>query len=211
MRPVLLALALALAASPAAAQAAAPAQPRPWRFASYIDAYLDPEEDTYFVPTVFADRGVLHLEARYNYENFETASFFAGRAFTFGAGDDYLKLTPMVGVFLGQSSGVAPGLEVEARFWRFAYWLESEYTFNAGDSSEDYFYTWSELNFYVTPWAWVGGSVQRLRLVETPREFDIAPMVGFGTVGSPRITLSLYAYGLGTDTRWLLATLGIEF
>ena len=27
---------------------------------------------------------------------------------------------------------------------------------------------------------WVGGSVQRLRLVETPQEVDVGPMIGFG-------------------------------
>lgn len=211
MRPVVLALAAALAASPAAAQLADSTRPRPWRLASYTDAYLDPEESTYFVPTVFADRGALHLEGRYNYEDRETASLFAGRAFTFGRGDDYLKLTPMAGAFFGAANGVAPGLEVEARWRRVAFWFESEYTFNLEDSSENFFYTWSELNLYLFPFLWVGGSAQRLKVVETPREVDVGPMLGVGSVGSPRVALSVYGYGLGTSSRWLLATLSLEF
>jgi len=211
MRFFTLALATTVLVSPATAQAPDTARPRPWKFAAYVDAYLDPEESTYFVPTVFADRGVLHLEARYNYEDFDTGSLFAGWGIRFGNTDDYLKLTPMVGAFVGSSNGIAPGLEIEARWWRLAYWFESEYTFNVEDSSENFFYTWSELNLYVVPFLWVGGSLQRLKLVDTPREVDLGPMVGFGNVGTPHVSLSLYGYGLGTSSRWFLATLGVEF
>jgi len=211
MRPVLLALMLTLLPSPGAAQVGPSSTPIPWRFAAYVDGYLDPEESTQFVPTVFADHGALHLEARYNYEDFDTGSLFAGWAFRHGGTDDYLKLTPMAGVFVGRSNGVAPGLEIEARWWRLAYWFESEYTFNVEDSSEDFFYTWSELNLYVAPFVWVGGSLQRLKLVDTPREVDVGPMIGFGNVGTPHVSLSLYGYGLGTSSRWFLATVGVEF
>jgi len=211
MRCVLLAFMLTLLSSHGAAQAPAERTSVPWKFAAYVDAYLDPEESTYFVPTVFADHGALHLEARYNYEDFDTGSLFAGWVIRLGGTDDYVKLTPMAGVFVGGSNGVAPGLEIEARWWRLAYWFESEYTFNFEDASEDFFYTWSELNLYLFPFAWVGGSLQRLKMVDTPREVDVGPMVGFGNVGTPHVSLSFYGYGLGTSTRWFLATLGVEF
>lgn len=198
-------------ASPAVAPAQEPAEPAAWKWAAYVDAYLDPEESTYFVPTVFADRGRLHLEGRYNYEDFDTGSLFAGWTFVFGRSTEYLKLTPMVGAFVGRSNGVAPGLEVEARWWRLAYWLESEYAFDVEDASENFFYSWSELNLYLFPFLWVGGSLQRLKLVDTSREVDVGPMIGFGNVGRPHVSLSLYGYGLGTSARWFLATLALEF
>lgn len=211
MRTVLLALVLTLLPWRGVAQAPGAGAQVPWKFAAYVDGYLDPESSTYFVPTLFADHGALHLEGRYNYEDFDTGSLFAGWAIRLGGTEKYLKLTPMAGVFVGGSSGVAPGLEIEARWWRLAYWFESEYTLNFEDSSEDFFYTWSELNLYVVPFAWVGASLQRLKLVDTPREVDVGPMVGFGNVGTPHVSLSLYGYGLGTSSRWFLATLGVEF
>jgi len=211
MRVLVLVLAATVMALPAAGQSPDSVRPRPWTFAAYVDGYLDPEESTYFVPTIFANRGALHLEGRYNYEDFDTGSLFAGWTFTIGNTDDYLKLTPMAGAFVGSSNGVAPGLEIEAHVWRLAYWFESEYTFNVEDSSEDFFYTWSELNLSLFPFLWIGGSLQRLKLVDAPREVDVGPMVGFGNVGTPHVSLSLYGYGLGTSTRWFLATLGVEF
>ena len=210
MRSIQLAVAAAVLASPAVARAQESGEADRWKFAAYVDAYLDPEESTYFVPTVFADRGSLHLEGRYNYEDFDTGSLFAGWAFLIGGTTEYLKLTPMLGAFFGSANGVAPGLEVEARWWRLAYWLESEYAFNVEDSSEDFFYSWSELNLYLFPFLWVGGSLQRLKLVDTSREVDVGPMIGFGNVGRPHVSLSLYGYGLGTSARWFLATLALE-
>jgi len=210
MRQVLLALMLTLLPSPGAAQAPASGTPIPWKFAAYVDGYLDPAESTYFVPTIFAGHGALHLEARYNYEDFDTGSLFAGWVIRFGGTHDYLKLTPMAGVFVGSSNGVAPGLEIEARWWRLAYWFEGEYALNVEDSSEDFFYTWSELNLYLIPFVW-GGALQRLKLVDTSREVDVGPMIGLGNVGTPHVSLSMYGYGLGTSSRWFLATLGVEF
>lgn len=211
MRPVLPALVGALLAAPVAAQTASGGDGRAWQFAAYIDAYLEPGEATFFIPTVFADRGKLHLEGRYNYEDYDTGSLFAGRTFTLGGDEEYLKLTPMLGVFFGNSNGIAPAVEVEGSWRRLAYWLEAEYAIDPEDGANNFVYTWSELNLYLRDWLWVGGSAQRLRLVDTPREVDFAPMVGFGRTSSPGMSLSLYAYGLGTSTTWYLATLSVQF
>jgi len=211
MRAVLLILLLTSLPCRGAAQAPAGDTPAGWNFATYVDGYFPSGEEAYFVPTVFADRGALHLEARYNYEDFDTGSLFAGWVIGVGGTEEYLKLTPMAGVFLGSSNGVAPGLEIEARWRRLAYWFESEYTFNLDASEDDFFYTWSELNLYLAPFVWIGGSLQRLKPVDTPREVDFGPMVGFGNVGAPHVSLSLYGYGLGTASRGFLATVGVEF
>ena len=59
-------------------------------------------------PTVTADRGRLHLEARYNYEDLDTGSVWAGYNLK-GGGDLAWELTPMVGGIFGATRGVAPG------------------------------------------------------------------------------------------------------
>jgi hypothetical protein len=57
-----------------------------------------------------ADRGWLHLETRYNYENLETGSAWVGYNFS---GGEKLKweFTPMLGGVFGNTTGVAPGYE----------------------------------------------------------------------------------------------------
>ena len=45
-----------------------------WSFSATVYTYLVPDSRDYAQPTVTADRGWLHLEARYNYEALETGS-----------------------------------------------------------------------------------------------------------------------------------------
>ena len=211
MKRTPLTLALLLCSAPAVVQAETSAgQGEPWNFTVYVDGYWVPNEQAFLVPTVFADHGPLHLEARYNYEDIDTASMFVGWAFGFGKEEKYLKLTPMLGGAFGRTYGVAPGLEVEARWGRVAYWLETEYLFDLEDSSANYWYSWSELNVYAFPFLWLGGSFQRTKVVRTETEVSVGPMLGFGQPSRPGWSVSLYAYDLWTSKPWYLATVAIQ-
>ena len=48
----------------------------PWDLSLTVDGYLIEGEDGYAQPTFTADHKWLHLEARYNYENFHTGSLW---------------------------------------------------------------------------------------------------------------------------------------
>jgi hypothetical protein len=206
-------VALATALAPAAprAEGSEGAPNRAWAFALYLDGIVHEDSTGTLVPTVFADRNALHLEARYNYEDLRTASLWVGYAFTFGDEAAYLKLTPMGGAVVGQTHGVAPGLEVEARWSRLAYWLEAEYLFDFADSTANNLYTWSELDLYLVPWLWVGASVQRLHDLGSPRSLEAGPAIGFGKPGAPGWSLTFYAYGLARGAPWFLGTLAVLF
>jgi hypothetical protein len=212
-RRIAFALSLALGALPAAAAEAPPGTVTSgrWSPSVYLDAYFLKGGEGYLVPTVFMDRGSVHLEGRYNYEDFDTASLFAGWGFPFGEEGRSLRLTPMLGGVFGNTNGVAPGLEVEARWGRLSYWLEAEYVFDLEDSSASYLYTWSELYAFALPWLWAGVSVQRLRPVQSPREVDFGPMVGVGKPGAPGGSLSFYAYGLTGSSPSFLVTAAAQF
>ena len=79
-------------ATPAVAE-----QPTPpaWSFSASAYAYSPADSQNYVQPTIRADRGRLHLEARYDYEALDTGSAWIGYNFSVG---DKLKLdfTPMV-------------------------------------------------------------------------------------------------------------------
>ena len=196
--------------TPETAAHATPAE-REWSFALYLDGYAQPGEKFHLTPTVFADRGSLHLEARYNYEDLETGSVFVGWSFPFGDDRAYLTLTPIVGGVFGRTAGVAPGVEVDARWWRLSLWLEAEYLFDTKDASASYLYSWSELDYVALSWLWFGVSVQRLRTVDSPRSVEAGPALGFGKKDSPGWSLTFYAYGLARSAPWYLATLALQF
>ena len=180
----------------------------PWQFAFYLNGYMLLGEAGYLVPMVFADKGPIHLEARYNYEDFNTASLYFGWGFRFGDEKNFVRLVPMFGGAVGNSNGIAPGLEIEANFWRFTYWFEGEYFFNFTDSTSSFFFTWSELNFRIVNWLSVGGTFQRMRLAKTDRVLDWGPMVGVNVGG---YALNFYFYGLWTAERWGLLTVSLPF
>src|SRR5690242_12110555 len=50
-----------------------------WRFSALAEVFILPDEQDYFNPTFYARYNNLHLEARYNYEDVNTASLWAGR------------------------------------------------------------------------------------------------------------------------------------
>jgi hypothetical protein len=76
-----------------------------------------PNDQSYFTPMFTADHKWLHLEARYNYEDQETASLWAGYNLRFGE-KLTLEMTPMFGVVFGNTTGVAPGYEISLTWKR---------------------------------------------------------------------------------------------
>jgi len=76
------------------------------RLGLFRDRYvlLAPDDSNFLLVIATADRGALHLEARYNYEALDTGSLFAG--WTFAGGDKLTyELTPMLGAVLVRRKG----------------------------------------------------------------------------------------------------------
>jgi ABC-type transport system substrate-binding protein len=53
-----------------------------WSFSASALSYIEPDSRNYVQPTFTADRGWLHLEARYNYEALDTGSAWVGCNFS---------------------------------------------------------------------------------------------------------------------------------
>ena len=160
---------LLLACARAAAQDPVPATQAASYAASASFYFLEDDED-YLQPTVTLDRDRLHLEARFNYEDRDTASAWIG--LNLAAGDELaLEFTPMLGVVAGRTKGIAPGYKGTLSWRRLALYSEAEYVLDADDSADSFLYTWSE--FTLAPAErWRAGFVaQRTRVYET--EFDI--------------------------------------
>jgi hypothetical protein len=105
-----------------------------WSAYASAYTYIVADSENFVQPTIMADRGWLHLEARYNYENLRTGSVWLG--YNFSVGDKLaLEFTPMIGGVVGDTAGVAPGYRLTLSYWKLELATEGEYVFDTRDSS----------------------------------------------------------------------------
>jgi hypothetical protein len=184
-------LTLVLLASQAAGQAAMPHESEDnWSFSAFAYGYSVPDDDNYLQPTVTADRGWLHLEARYNYEDQDTGSLWVG--YNFSGGDEFAwEITPMVGGVFGDTSGIAPGYKGSLAWRKLELYSEGEYVIDSDDSSDNFFYNWSELTFAPLDWFRFGLVTQRTRAYETDRDIQRGLLAG---VSLSNLDLTVYYF-----------------
>src|SRR4029079_8490137 len=166
-----------------------------WSFSASASTYIVPDDQEYVQPTFSADRGWLHLEARYNYEDLETGSAWVGYNFSGGKKLAW-ELTPMLGGVFGNTTGRAPGYKVSISWWKLELYSEGEYVFDTGDSSGSFFYNWSELSLAPVEWFRFGLVTQRTRAYHTDREIQRGLLAGFSWK-----RLDLTAYVLNPDEK----------
>ena len=177
-----------IAPAPAAAQATVDGStPDAWSAAVEIAAWILPDQPDFLLVQAFADRGGLHLEGRYNYEDLQTGSAWVGWTWTW-AGTVSGSVTPMAGLVFGNTRGLAPGLELDLAAGPVGLYVETEYVFDLDDSSDDFYYAWSELSVTAVDWMSAGLAVQRTRIVERSSEVAAGPLLGvragpFGLTG----------------------------
>jgi hypothetical protein len=148
-----------------------------WSFSAAAYTYIVPDSRNYVQPALAVDRGWLHLEARYNYEDLETGSVWFG--YNFGGGKKLAwEFTPMVGGVVGTTAGVAPGYKFSLSYWKLEFASESEYVIDARDTAESFFYTWSELSVSPLDWLRAGAVVQRTRAYQSDRDVQRGLLVG---------------------------------
>jgi len=154
------------------------AQEKTWEFSASAYTYFLPEEDDYLQPTVTADRGWLHLEARYNYEALGTGSAWLGFNFAGGKRVEW-AFTPMIGGVFGDTDGIAPGYKGSLGWRKLELYSEGEYVFDAEGSANNFFYNWSELTYAPTDWFRFGIVGQRTRAYQAERDIQRGLLVAF--------------------------------
>jgi len=188
------------------AQDSAASDEKQWNFGVDANMYFFPDEFI-LLPVFRADKNKLHLEARYNYEDLETFSAWAGYNFTGGKKIEY-TITPMIGGVVGLSNGIAPGLEFTFTYKRFEWYAESEYLFEFESNENNFYYMWSDLSYSPKDWLWFGLSGQRTRLYQTDLDIQRGLLIG-GALKNWELTG--YLYNLGFDDPFVLATLTFNF
>lgn len=175
-----------------------------WTFSAHAYTYVVPDDRDYVQPTFTADRGRLHLEARYNYEDLDTGSAWVG--YNFGGGEELAwTFTPMLGAVFGATNGVAPGFEGSLAWWKLELTSEGEHVFDADDAEDGFFYNWSELSMAATDGFRFGLAMQRTQVYETPNDVQGGVLVGFsfnsvdvaGYVFDPYEDNPVYVFAVG--------------
>jgi len=202
LRAVLL---LFLVVIPPATSLVAQEKPEP-AVSGYVAGYfgLTPDDEAVPIGVVGLDHKSWHFLARYGYEDRDTFSAWAGRIFEFGD-KVAVSLTPMVGLAVGLTDGIAPGLEFALDWGRLSLYNESELLIPF-DGSESWFYAWGNASYRVADWFQPGVSIQRLRVFQSEREVDRGISVGaeFG-----RLAATIYGYNPFNENRFW--QLGLEW
>jgi hypothetical protein len=175
-----------------------------WDFACTGNLYVLPDQ-VYLNPVITAHHYCLHLEARYNYEDFVTASLFGGYNFSTGK-EIQFNATPVIGIVFGNTTGIAPGLILDLYYWRINLSTESEYLLDFAQKEDSFVYTWSELTYAPTEWIWFGLAAQRTRVYQTNLEIQR----GF-TLGFSRDYISASGYIFNIDQEDPYGVFSIEF
>ena len=164
-----------------------------WTFSASAYVYFVPDDHSYVQPSLTADRSVLHLEARYNYEDLRTASLWVG--YNLAGGDELAwSLTPMFASVFGRSNGVAPGCRGSLSYGVLELYSEGEYLFDFGDPAASFFFNWSELTVAPLTWLHLGLVTQRTRAYATTRALQRG-LLGGVSFGMANLT----AYVLNPD------------
>ena len=176
-----------------------------WNFSVETDLYFT--DPFIFLPIFIADKGNLHLEARYNYEDLKTFSGWIGYNFFGGEEFEYF-ITPMIGAAVGRTDGIAPGLEFTLSYVGFELYSESEYLFDFASSEYNFFYSWTDLTYSPLDWLWFGISGQITKVNETELETDRGLILGFAY---KNFEITGYFYNAFTDDAFFMLALATEF
>jgi hypothetical protein len=175
-----------------------------WNFGIETDLYFT--DPFILLPIIQANKGNLHLEARYNYEDLKTASGWIGYDF-FGGDEFEYFITPMVGGAVGRTNGIAAGLEFTFSYVGLELYSESEYLFDFESSENNYFYSWTDLTYSPLDWLWFGVSGQRTRLYQTDVEIDRGLILG---AAYRNLQVTGYFYNVFTDNAFFILSLASD-
>jgi len=197
----------AVSAEEANGRRAAPPEKPSWEFA--LTAYPTDVRggDNYTSGIGVADRGPLHLEARYNYESVGARSAFVG--WTFSGGDTITwEVTPLLGGAWGSVHAFVPAVEASVGWRGFDFYIEAEYVRDNHEHSDSYYYAWSELGYRPAEWLRFGLAAQRTRAYGGDRDIQRGP---FAQLTWKRVTLGGFWFNPGSKDQVFVASLGVAF
>ncbi|HYF32086.1 MAG TPA: hypothetical protein VD993_13275 [Chitinophagaceae bacterium] len=145
-----------------------------------------------------------HAQARYNYEELQTASLHVGRSFS-KTGDVSWQFTPLAGIVAGKLNGFSIGLNVDMECNGFFGSSASQYVMSYRNSLQNFFYNWSEAGYNISDHVYTGLSLQ---YTLQPGYQNIEPGILAG-VNVKNISFPCYVFNLFRSGTYVV--MGISF
>jgi hypothetical protein len=207
MRVAALAALVVLLASGAASAQGAAVPEKAWAFSASAATYVLPDESDFVQPSFTADRGWLHLEGRFNYEDRDTGSAWFG--YNFGVGETVrLEFTPMIGAVFGTTDGIAPGYKGSLAWRMLQLYSETEFVFDASGPDNSFLYTWSEFEVAPVEWCRFGFVVQRTKAYKTELDIQRGFFVGVAYKGA---NVTAYVFNPDASRPTVVVAVGVGF
>jgi hypothetical protein len=183
-----------------------PASP-PWEL-SLDTFYMDPPGSASYLSAILsADRGQLHLEGRWNYEDRNTGSISVGWSMPW-EGEVHGSITPMIGVAAGDTDGIVPAVSLAVNWKSLSFTSEAEYLIGTSSGSQDFVYSWNELTYAFSERFVVGLVGQRTNVFDQDLTIDRGFLVG---VALGRTRLTAYVFNPDLDDPYVSLALGAAF
>lgn len=189
------------------AAASEPGDQQEWSFSFATYGYIVPHDQSYVSPVFTTDHQWFHAEARFNYEDQNTGSLWLG--YNLSAGRHLtLEVTPMLGVVMGNTTGVAPGYKFALTYKQVTLSSEGEFVFDARNHHDSFFYSWNELTYSPVEWFYTGLVAQRTRAYHTELDVQRGFLVG---VSYKRAALTTYIFNAGWTDPTIVVALSFRF
>jgi hypothetical protein len=191
-----------------AATAVAPVTGEPQWTTSLSTYWIEPPHDSGYLSGILsADRGDLHLEAHWAYEDRDTLSIFAGKSFPI-EGDLKGSVTPRIGLAGGDSDGIIPAVALELGWENLNFTTDVEYMIGTSDETEDFLYDWSELTYAISDRFTVGLVGERTNVFDQELSVDRGFLAG---VSFGKTWLTAYVFNPDQDDPYVTLSFGAGF
>jgi hypothetical protein len=148
-----------------------------------------------------------YAEARYNYDDLQTFSLYAGR--TFSKENDFsYALTPMIGGMVGKLKGGSVGLNTAFSFRKFNFSSQSQYSVSAENQTSNFFFSWSDLCYQPLDWMYTGISLQHTQLYRANALVEPGVLIGFSF---DRWTFPIYSFSPFGSERYFVVGINWEW
>ena len=147
-----------------------------------------------------------YLEARYNYEEANTFSLFAGKTFSGGKVAEY-SITPMAGYSIGTFTGLSLAVNTDVEWKSFYFSAQSQYSISSKTKDDSFVFSWSELGYSLSDHFFTGATLQYTHTIcQTELEPGILAGVSFKDFEIP-----LYLFKPFQSERYFVLGVSYEF
>ena len=114
----------------------------------------------------------------------------------------------MLGGVFGDTTGIAPGYHGSLSWWKLELYSEGEYVADTGNSSDSFFYNWSELSLSPVEGLRFGLVTQRTRAYQSDRDVERGCLLG---LSYKRVNFTAYVLNPDESKPVVVLGMGLSF